>query len=96
MYHNVRLRQTRGARAAFGPGPLGLSPSPGRDGLAKEKILQHKRPLPPHKRATADATGYLSIVRLRPCFDLDHLIERAAVQACEWIECSWPAPRHVS
>ena len=71
-----------------------LGPSPRRDGLPQEKILQHRLPFPPYKRATAGATGYLPIFCLRPSLSFDHLIERIAVRACEWIECSWPAPRH--
>jgi hypothetical protein len=71
-----------------------LGQSPQRRGVAQEEILQHKLPLPPHKRPIANAARYLSIVRLRPCFDFDHSIIGAAVRASEWIECRWPAPRH--
>src|SRR5580700_11249661 len=68
-----------------------LGPSPGSNALPQEEILQHKLPFPPYKRTTA---RYLSIVRLRPSLSFDHLIERTAVRACEWIECRQPAPRH--
>ena len=34
-----------------------------------------------------------AIICLGPSLDFDHLIERIAVRACEWIECSWPATR---
>jgi hypothetical protein len=69
-------------------------PSPRSRGFSQEEILQHELPLPSRKRTTAGTARYLSIVRLRPSLSFDHLIERTAVRACEWIECSWPAPRH--
>ena len=65
-----------------------LGPSPGSNALTQEEILQHKLPFPPYKRTTAGTARYLSIVRLRPSLSFDHLIERTAVRACEWIECS--------
>jgi hypothetical protein len=57
-------------------------------GLSQEEILQHELPFPSCKRTTADLARYLAIIRLRPSFNFDHLIERTAHRACEWIECT--------
>jgi hypothetical protein len=87
----LRQRQPQGPYRIVG---FCLRQSPRRDGLPQEKILQHKLPFPPYKRPIANAARYLSIVRLRPCFDFDHSIIGAAVRASEWIECRWPATKH--
>jgi hypothetical protein len=63
---------------------IALWPPPG--ALSEEEILQHKLSISRHKRATADATGYLLIRCLGPSFNFDQLIERIAVRASECIE----------
>ena len=62
------------------------------NGLSQEKILQHKFPFPSYKRAAADLAGYLSVGRLRPSFDFDHLIQRFALRAFERAFTSHDAP----
>ena len=58
------------------------------NGLSQQEVLQHKLPLSPHKRTTADLAGYFAIGCLRPSFDFDDLIQRFAVRASECVEAT--------
>ena len=71
---------------------LGSPPRP--TGISQQEVLQHELSFAPRQWAAAGSARYLSIVRLRPSFDFDHLIVGAAVRANEGIERRWPASRH--